>query len=180
MLQGGRTFGEVLSVYIVATVGAGLVLQISALLISTATGMIVTRAASENSLSLDLKSQLVSYPVVLLLSGLAVIVMSIIPGFPTGALLLVGVGLIGAALFLRRKSRKTPEQPEAESLPQSETEFYKNTENIYTLLDVEPIEVEVVVQPNSHCGRDKRAELYKPRGYAEAQVCRGAGILCRR
>ena len=69
--------------------------------------------------------------------------MSIIPGFPTGALLLVGVGLIGAALFLRRKSRKTPEQPEAESLPQSETEFYKNTENIYTLLDVEPIEVEV-------------------------------------
>ena len=53
MVQGGMSFSEVLSVYSIATVGDGLVSQIPALLISTATGMIVTRSVSEGSLNED-------------------------------------------------------------------------------------------------------------------------------
>jgi flagellar biosynthesis protein FlhA len=60
MVQGGATFNDVLSTYITATVGDGLVSQLPALLISTATGMVVTRAASVNSLSEDLKTQITS------------------------------------------------------------------------------------------------------------------------
>lgn len=142
MLQGGQSFSDVLSVYITATVGDGLVSQISALLISTATGMIVTRAASENSLSSDLKTQIVSYPVVLLITGAVVIVMSVIPGFPVTVLLAVGGVLILFALRMKKKKEKAHEEPK-EELPVSETEYFKNTENIYTLLNVEPIEVEV-------------------------------------
>ncbi|MEA4831983.1 MAG: flagellar biosynthesis protein FlhA [Oscillospiraceae bacterium] len=142
MVQGNGSFSEVLSIYIVATVGDGLVSQISSLLISTATGMIVTRASSENSLSMDLKTQIVSYPVVLLITGIIVITMSAIPGFPIAVLLVVGGSLTGVALYLRNKQKLSDKKPD-EALPQSETEFYRNTENIYTLLNVEPIEVEV-------------------------------------
>ncbi len=142
MLQGGATFTEVLNVYIIATVGDGLVSQIPALLISTATGMVVTRAASVNSLSEDLKTQITSYPIVLLITGGVLITMSVIPGFPVLVLLAVGGALIALALRFQR-TRKAPEEAEKPDLPVSETEFYRNTENIYTLLTVEPIEVEV-------------------------------------
>ena len=58
MVQGGDTFAGVLQTYSIATVGDGLVTQVPALLISTATSMIVTRAASESSLNVDLTKQI--------------------------------------------------------------------------------------------------------------------------
>ena len=58
MLQQGLSFNEALSTYMQLTVGDGLVSQIPALLISTATGIIVTRAVSEGNLSTDVTSQL--------------------------------------------------------------------------------------------------------------------------
>ena len=82
MLQGGKSFEEILSLYVTATVGNGLVSQIPALLISTAMGMIVTRAASENDLSGDLTKQLFSYPIALTLSGGVLLLMCFIPGLP--------------------------------------------------------------------------------------------------
>lgn len=141
MVQGDSSFSEVCSVYITATVGDGLVSQISALLISTATGMIVTRAASVNDLSTDLKTQIVSYPVVMMITGCVLLVMSMIPGFPVAVLLIIGAIYILLALRLKKKKPK-PEPVEDTDLPMSETEFYKNTDNIYSLLNVEPIEVE--------------------------------------
>jgi flagellar biosynthesis protein FlhA len=82
MVQGGDTFAGVLETYSIATVGDGLVSQIPALLISTATSMIVTRAASESSLNVDLTKQIRSQPVVLIISGLVILFMVFIPGFP--------------------------------------------------------------------------------------------------
>jgi len=142
MVQGGQDFSEVLRIYITATVGDGLVAQISALLISTATGMIVTRAASVNDLGTDLKTQIVSYPIAILITGGALIAMAAIPGFPVPLLLLFGALFIFLGWRLSRKS-KEPEPAPQEELPVSETEYYKNTENIYSLLNIEPIEVEV-------------------------------------
>ncbi len=142
MVQGGGSFTDVLNIYITATVGDGLVSQIPALLISTATGMVVTRAASVNSLSEDLKTQIVSYPIVLMITGGVLMAMSFLPGFPVLILLTVGGSLILLASRLQKKKEKTEPVLEPE-LPVNETEFYKNTDNIYTLLSVEPVEVEV-------------------------------------
>ncbi len=142
MVQGGGTFTDVLNIYIVATVGDGLVSQIPALLISTATGMVVTRAASVNSLSEDLKTQIVSYPIALMITGGVLMAMSVLPGFPVLILLTVGGSLILLATRLQKKKESAEPMPEPE-LPVNETEFYKNTDNIYSLLSVEPIEVEV-------------------------------------
>jgi len=142
MVQGGGTFTDVLNIYITATVGDGLVSQIPALLISTATGMVVTRAASVNSLSEDLKTQIVSYPIVLMIAGGVLMAMSVLPGFPVLILLTVGGSLVLLASRLQKKKEKIEPLPETE-MPVNETEFYKNTDNIYTLLSVDPVEVEV-------------------------------------
>ncbi len=147
LVMSGSSLQDVVSTYIIATVGDGLSAQIPALMISTATGMLVTRAASVNSFSEDLKTQIVSYPIALMIAGALLIVMSLIPGFPVIVLLLVGGGLIALALMLER--RRAPESELADassadaSLPVNDTEFYRNTENIYSLLNVEPVEVEV-------------------------------------
>ena len=145
MVMGGGDIGTVVNTYIVATVGDGLVSQIPALLISTATGMVVTRAASVNSFSEDLKTQIISYPIALMIAGGVLVTMSVIPGFPVLILLLVGGGLIAGAVVLNRRRAPEPGQaPQPEGpLPVNDTEFYRNTENIYSLLNVEPIEVEV-------------------------------------
>lgn len=142
MVQGGASFNDVLNTYITATVGDGLVSQLPALLISTATGMVVTRAASVNSLSEDLKTQITSYPLVLTITGGALMALSVLPGFPVLVLLTVGGSLILLASRLKKKKESTTTVPEPE-LPVNETEFYKNTDNIYSLLSVEPVEVEV-------------------------------------
>ena len=145
MVMGGSDFGTVVNTYIVATVGDGLVSQIPALMISTATGMLVTRAASVNSFSEDLRTQIVSYPIALMIAGGVLIVMTLIPGFPVLILLVMGAGLIALATYLNRKRKPESDKPKQPSgpLPVNETEFYRNTENIYSLLNVEPIEVEV-------------------------------------
>ncbi|HAN20844.1 MAG: flagellar biosynthesis protein FlhA [Clostridiales bacterium GWF2_36_10] len=142
MVQGGGSFSDVLRIYITSTVGDGLVSQISALLISTATGMIVTRAASVNDLSSDLKTQIVSYPIVILITGGVLLAMSIIPGFPVITLLIMGSMLIFLGVKLKKKKAIVDVTEEVNDLPPSETEFYKNSENIYSLLNIEPIEVE--------------------------------------
>ena len=145
MVMGGGDIGTVVNTYIVATVGDGLSAQIPALLISTATGMVVTRAASVNSFSEDLKTQIISYPIALMIAGGVLVTMTVIPGFPILILLIVGGGLIAAAVMLnRRRAIESGLMPQpAVPLPANETEFYRNTDNIYSLLNVEPIEVEV-------------------------------------
>ena len=69
IVQSGDSIGNVLNTYSIATVGDGLVSQIPALLISTATGMIVTRAVSEGSLNEDISKQFMAQPYSIMISG---------------------------------------------------------------------------------------------------------------
>ena len=91
---GNMDIQEVISTYVLLTVGDGLVSQIPALLISTAMGIIVTKAASESSLGQDLLNQITSQPIVLIISGILLCLMSFFPGFPTWLLLPLGGLLI--------------------------------------------------------------------------------------
>ncbi|MDD4444375.1 MAG: FHIPEP family type III secretion protein, partial [Eubacteriales bacterium] len=79
MVQGTMAFSEVLAMYSIATVGDGLVSQVPALMISTATGTIVTRAASEGNLNEDVQKQFLSQPKVLVISGLSVMTLTPVP-----------------------------------------------------------------------------------------------------
>ena len=151
MVQGGGDFNTILNTYSLATVGDGLCSQIPSLLISVATGMIVTRAASEDSLINDIKSQFTAQPFVLLIAGIVVIVMMLIPGFPSLILLFLGVLLIVGAVLLDKNKKKMAqlelaarakaEQEELEK-PKTDNDYYRDIDNVFKLLNVEPIEME--------------------------------------
>ncbi|MBR6756535.1 MAG: flagellar biosynthesis protein FlhA [Peptococcaceae bacterium] len=149
MVMDGGSFSEVLQIYSIATVGDGLVSQIPALLISIATGMIVTRAASQDSLSMDVTGQFLNQPTALIIAGAVMLIFCFIPGMPKIQLLVL------AAFFLFFGYRLMTMQGKAavagvgadvaedmEPTEVSETDFYRNIDNIYSLLPVEPIEME--------------------------------------
>lgn len=153
MVQGGQDFGTVLTTYTIATVGEGLVSQLPALLISTATGMIVTRAASDSSLSVDVARQFSSQPLVLLIAGVAISFLCLIPGMPWPQILIVSGTMIVLGIMLLRHARKTEQEQElavAGAGPgaaigaevEDETAYYKNIDNIYGLLQIDLIEME--------------------------------------
>lgn len=152
MVQGGMSFSEVLSVYSIATVGDGLVSQIPALLISTATGMIVTRSVSEGSLNEDASKQFLAQPKAIMITGAALAVMLVIPGMPKIQFGVVSLGLMLGGYMLTKRmeeaasaSRKAEEMEEAMSQQQqtvSEEEAFKDISNVYDLIQVEPIEME--------------------------------------
>jgi flagellar biosynthesis protein FlhA len=165
MVQGGATLNDVLNTYSIATVGDGLVGQIPSLLISTATGMIVTRAVAEGSLNEDISKQFMAQPTAIMMSGMVIAVLVVIPGMPVVQLLIVSAAFMGGGFYLSRRIQAEPalaaagggtlrnyapsegeaeEQGEAEEPKQvSEEEFYKDVNNVYTLLSVEAIEMEL-------------------------------------
>lgn len=152
MVQGGMSFSEVLSVYSIATVGDGLVSQIPALLIFTATGMVVTRSVSEGSLNEDASKQFLAQPKAIMITGAALAVMLVIPGMPKIQFGVVSLGLMLGGYMLTKRmeeaasaSRKAEEMEEAMSQQQqmvSEEEAFKDISNVYDLIQVEPIEME--------------------------------------
>ncbi|MDE7360633.1 MAG: flagellar biosynthesis protein FlhA [Oscillospiraceae bacterium] len=151
MVRGNGDFSTILNTYSLATVGDGLCSQIPALLISVATGMIVTRAASDDSLMNDIKAQFTAQPFVMLIAGMVVLVMMVIPGFPWYVLLFLGVALIAGAILLDRNKKKMAElelaqRAKAEQAeldkPKTDNDYYRDIDNVFKLLNVEPIEME--------------------------------------
>lgn len=153
MVQSSMSFNEVLSVYSIATVGDGLVSQLPSLLISTATGMIVTRAVSEGSLNEDVSSQFLAQPKAIMLTGFVMIVLMLVPGMPKLQLAVLAVILVttGYQLEQRVKQAAVKEQviaAEAElavgSQPAASEDdsYYRDVNNVYSLINVEPIEME--------------------------------------
>lgn len=132
---------EVISTYTLLTVGDGLVTQIPALLISTATGIVVTKAASESSMGQDLFNQLTDQPTVLIIAGVLLCLMSLFPGFPVWVLLPLGAFLIYLGYTLLRAQGRAPALEE-EDIARQEMEDIRRPENVVNLLDVDPIELE--------------------------------------
>ncbi|HOQ17113.1 MAG TPA: flagellar biosynthesis protein FlhA [Defluviitaleaceae bacterium] len=132
---------EALDVYTVLTIGDGLVSQIPSLLISTATGILVTKTASESDMSSDLIKQLGSTPRVLQITGVTIIILGLVtplPDYitlPVGILLLLGANTIDKNLKLQSIS----EEISSEDI---EAEEVRRPENVVSLLKVDPIELE--------------------------------------
>lgn len=144
LMNGNGDIGTILTTYTVATVGDGLVSQIPALMISTATGLIVTRAASENNLSEELLGQLSAQPLPLMITGIALMVLCLVPGMPKILFILIGTLFLVMGYKLKDTVKQDDEYIDEGELdvPTSEMDFYKNIDNVYTLLNVEQIEME--------------------------------------
>ncbi|MCI9351928.1 MAG: flagellar biosynthesis protein FlhA [Lawsonibacter sp.] len=152
-INGVGDLSVVAQTYSIATIGDGLVSQLPALMISTATGMIVTRSVSEGSLNTDVVNQFVRQPRAILTAGLVLVFLGAIPGTPTLPLFAVGVALVVLGWImsgrLERKaavdqvqSAEEPMEASAMAAAPSETDYYKDINNVYGLLAVDPIEME--------------------------------------
>lgn len=151
MVQGGMEITEVLSVYSIATVGDGLVSQIPSLLISTATGMIVTRAVSDGSLNEDATGQFMAQPKAIMMAGGVLAILLVIPGMPKFQLAVISLGLMLGGWRLTRKMQEIVEgaqRSEAiDTAARQEEEAaaeasFKDINSVYSLITVEPIEME--------------------------------------
>lgn len=141
LMSGMGDMSGIMQTYTIATIGDGLVAQLPALMISTATAMIVTRAASENSLSAELTSQLFSQSIVLIIAGGAMYVLCLIPGMPKLPLLVLATFFVVIGVRLKKESAAIEKEDEPK-IPETDLDFYRDIENVYSLLSVEQIEME--------------------------------------
>lgn len=133
--QKGMSWGDALHTYTLLTIGDGIVTQIPALVISTGTGIIVTRAASDAFLSKEIASQIMSYPKTLILIGLGLTAMLFLPGMPIWPVILV-LSIFASMGYYSYTNNKMKEENNGDIEKTEE-------EDVYDLIRVEPIEIKV-------------------------------------
>ncbi|HNW29897.1 MAG TPA: flagellar biosynthesis protein FlhA [Spirochaetota bacterium] len=141
MVMRNEPFDVALKTYTLLTIGEGLVAQIPSLLITTATGIIVTRAVSNENMGKDMADQLGSQPRALLITAATLGVAIVIPGFPKIALLLLSAGL-GALGYVLLQSQ-TEEKEKVERKEKEAALKEHRPEEVTQLVQVDPLEVEI-------------------------------------
>lgn len=156
MWQMGMDFQTSAATFTILTVGDGLVSQLPAIIISIATGLLVTRASGgENSLSYDIEYEMLNDPKVLGIVGGLIFIMGLIPGMPKFAFFLVGGIFLGLAYLkytnpppkkeTKSESGKTKKAKDGEETERTPEEEKKkgSRESVMELLTVEPMEIEI-------------------------------------
>ncbi len=141
-----------LSTYTILTVGDGLVSQIPALLISFATGLIVSRASGQDdSLSSDIKKEMFSNPTVLGVVAGLLLFLGLVPGMPTIPFCLIGAVCGYVAYKKNIEKKKKQEEDKKQEEENKKNDLVKNKkkalkgsrESVMELLAMEPIEIEI-------------------------------------
>ena len=132
---------SVVSIFILAAIGDGLVTQIPALLVSTASGIIVTRSGRDATFGSEVAGQLLAQPHALIMAGVLIIIVSLIPGLPTLLMMFVAAILmvIGYIVNSRLQKAAIVEEKEVEEITAEEK---RKPESVTALLQVDPIELE--------------------------------------
>ncbi|MBA2878678.1 flagellar biosynthesis protein FlhA [Anoxybacillus kamchatkensis] len=141
MVQQGMDIGEAARRYTLLTVGDGIVSQIPALLISTATGIVVTRAASDDNLGADIMRQLFAYPKMLYVTAGTIFLLGLFT--PINDLLTIPIAsLLAFGAYQLTKQARVAETTTEETEEEIETDQMKSPESVVSLLSVDPIEFE--------------------------------------
>lgn len=142
MVQRNLSAAQALSNYTLLTVGEGLVNQIPALLISTATGIIVTRAASDSNLGYDLVTQLGRNARVFLIAAGVLLTLALVPGLP-GLPFTILSAICGYIGYSKLQGQKKEEETEVVQKKEKSKSEATRPENIVSLLQVDPMELEI-------------------------------------
>ncbi|MEK4664731.1 flagellar biosynthesis protein FlhA [Priestia sp. FSL H7-0729] len=137
----GMAFADAMSTYSVLTIGDGLVSQIPALLISTAAGLIVTRASSEGNLADDITGQLFTYPILIYIVAFVIAML----GFFTPIHVITTLPLAGVlayAAWRMQNNLNLKQEAEEQLEEEQQIEEVRSPESVINLLQVDPIEFE--------------------------------------
>lgn len=142
MLQLGMTATEAIQTFVLLTVGDGLVTQIPALLVATASGMLVTRTGSESSFGQDLSRQLFAFPRVMILTSAILFILSVVPGIPFFPFFILSAAT-GFVAYILVEEEKREEKRRLAGAARHEAQRPSPPENVLSLLTVEPLEIEI-------------------------------------
>ncbi|WP_297712242.1 flagellar biosynthesis protein FlhA [Clostridium sp.] len=143
MLMLGMDIGTAVQTFVRLTIGDGLVSQIPALLISTAAGIIVTRADTDENIASLAGQQLTAIPKAIMVTGVVLIVLGIMPGLPKLSFFALGGGCILIGRTLQKGEDEKREEIANEDLPVEEVSTLNEVEDVTELLNVEVLEVEI-------------------------------------
>lgn len=139
--QLGLPIADAAKQFSLLTVGDGIVSQLPALLISTATGIVVTRAASDGNLGTDITGQLMAYPKMLYITGGTIFILGLFtPIEDILTIPIAGLLVFGGYMFSRVPKQDITEIQEMEE--EIQTDEMKKPESVVSLLNVDPIEFE--------------------------------------
>lgn len=143
VLQRNLEVMNALQTYTILTVGDGLVSQIPALLISTATGLIVTRAASESNLGRDVASQVLANPRALAIVSVVLFALGLVPGLPKLPFFIIAA-LLGLTAYMLNRGMAAGRAEAGEKEPSKGKEMLAvDPDTVVKLLQIDPMELEI-------------------------------------
>src|SRR5690242_20009546 len=162
--QQSLSFGDAAHTYTLLTVGDGLVTQIPALIVSTAAGLLVSKAGVSGAADKALLKQLSGYPKALGMASAVMIVMSLLPGIPMLPFLALGGGA-GMLAFVSHKRARTAAAVEAKETSATGAKAEPAEEPISTALKIDDLKIELgyALLPlvNAPDGSDRLTEQIK-------------------
>src|SRR5579864_1721449 len=163
IVQQGLTFTDAAHSYTILTVGDGLVTQVPALIVSTAAGLLVSKAGISGAADKALMRQLSGYPKALGMSGGVMLVMALLPGIPMIPFLALGSGATALAFIFDRRTRLTAAADVKKT--ESEAKTAAADEPISAALKIDDLKVELgyALLPlvNAPDGSDRLTEQIK-------------------
>ena len=137
----GETFSSAINTYFALAVGDGLVTQFPALIISTATGLIVTRAISDSTFGEDVTHQFSNQSRIYIIAALFLVVLGFLPGFPW--YLLIPMGALAGFMGLQLSRRKRQEKRQAAASPQQARQKKEQEADFSPIAPLDPLSLEL-------------------------------------
>jgi len=175
MMQQGMSAGDAATAFVLLSIGDGLVSQIPALLISTAAGIIVTRASGDNTLAQDMRGQLLTKSHPLLITAGFLMLLGLVPGLPVVPFWLLS-GTIALVGWNRMKAEQTAEE-EQQALLEAADEEPEPESNPSDLLMVDPLELEIGYALISIVDPDQEGDLLERLKLLRQQLAVELGIV---
>ncbi|MBI1293835.1 flagellar biosynthesis protein FlhA [bacterium] len=181
MLQLGMGAGEAAQTFTLLTVGDGLVSQIPSLLVSTATGIIVTRARSKKHMGGDVIDQLTTNPKALAIVATILAGFAVVPGLPTLPFLTLS-GVVGTTSFVLNRRQQTAKQLPLLDGPDGEQKALPGAENkdegeVLSLLRVDVLELEIGYGLIPLIDKNQGGDLLERVGYIRRQIAGELGFI---
>lgn len=142
MLMRNEPFDVAVQNYVSLTIGDGLVGQIPSLLISFGTGLIVTRAQANDSVGNVLWKQITRQYRVFTISGITLLILAFLPGFPHIILAVLGGAMIFAGMSIKKEENKITGETEKQK-EKAEHEEKKGPEDVSSLLKIDPLTLHI-------------------------------------
>jgi len=168
VLQKKMSLGEAARTYTILTVGDGLVSQIPALIVSTAAGIIISRASAESNLGRDLSKQMLLHPKATAVAAAVLFALAFVPGFPKTFFFMLSL-LSGAIAYVTTQAQEPPtEEAPAEEGP---------SEAVEPLLYVDLLELEIGYELIPLVDKEQGGELLDRIRAMRSQFAQELGII---